>query len=688
MDRATSPKWAFLFVNDRFDQDASVLSLPPQYLAPRQPEREHMSSTIQTAAPPPSPNLPPSFRGWGGRTRSAQRCDGEAEHIEFAPSPSVRQPSSSTAAHNHGHAEANHLRPQKAPSIAALEQHAAHVNGDKATGGNEHRQDSMFFDTSGYDIFGLSPRPQPASKFMSQQGPARPMSGPFSDAQRPPYPALWWGDLSSATTKTVAKSSPATNPDPLLEAQRRTMEQIRRTVGKVAPIEPTMEMPPSSSFVPECRHPVWRWRSSPPSSSPTPGLEYPFRGDAYPFEDPAADSENPLTKDEIAFLEEARLRNAQPPEKPTVSPPPPKPFNKSSVEKTEPVEHMWNNTSGVHHTLSFNKEAARKAVEEGAKTWYKPSKRLSDQIKASSLPKPAEKKQENPEAAQTKPTALHKYADAISEQTKASSIPKPSEKKHENPEAAQTKPTALHKYADAISEQTKASSIPKPSEKKHENPEAAQTKPTAPHKYAAEIARAKRAKKDFLENSTKKATPKAPTKPQELKSESTHSTLAQDKKQLIKQIKESIQASHLENDLKGMLGVGQKDLKSSSPTKQLQVQANQKRPPRTTAEEYYRKMQAAAKLQASLAPSGNKAKKSSWVSISMPQTEAGVVKKEEAKPKTSVFKKKTVDEEVEKKMEALKDEFEDLSLGSDEEEGWEKISGDLDEWEVVDGLVR
>jgi hypothetical protein len=614
MDRATSPKWAFLFVNDRFDQDASVLSLPPQYLAPRQPEREHMSSTIQTAAPPPSPNLPPSFRGWGGRTRSAQRCDGEAEHIEFAPSPSVRQPSSSTAAHNHGHAEANHLRPQKAPSIAALEQHAAHVNGDKATGGNEHRQDSMFFDTSGYDIFGLSPRPQPASKFMSQQGPARPMSGPFSDAQRPPYPALWWGDLSSATTKTVAKSSPATNPDPLLEAQRRTMEQIRRTVGKVAPIEPTMEMPPSSSFVPECRHPVWRWRSSPPSSSPTPGLEYPFRGDAYPFEDPAADSENPLTKDEIAFLEEARLRNAQPPEKPTVSPPPPKPFNKSSVEKTEPVEHMWNNTSGVHHTLSFNKEAARKAVEEGAKTWYKPSKRLSDQIKASSLPKP--------------------------------------------------------------------------SEKKHENPEAAQTKPTAPHKYAAEIARAKRAKKDFLENSTKKATPKAPTKPQELKSESTHSTLAQDKKQLIKQIKESIQASHLENDLKGMLGVGQKDLKSSSPTKQLQVQANQKRPPRTTAEEYYRKMQAAAKLQASLAPSGNKAKKSSWVSISMPQTEAGVVKKEEAKPKTSVFKKKTVDEEVEKKMEALKDEFEDLSLGSDEEEGWEKISGDLDEWEVVDGLVR
>jgi hypothetical protein len=631
MDRASSPKWFDFYVDDSFDQDTSVPILPPRYLPYRSPERENISSTIQASqpAPSPSPDLPPSFRGWGGQTRSAQRCDGEVEHIEFAPSPSATRPSSSTATHSNGHAKADNLRPQKAPFIAALEQHAAHVNGDKATGGNEHRQDSMFFDTSGYDRFGLSPRLQPASKFMSQQGPARPMSGPFSDAQRPPCPAPWWGDLSSATTNTVAKSSPATNPDPLLEAQRRTMEQIRRTVSKVAPIEPKMEMPPSSSFVPECRHPVWTWRSSPPSSSPMPGLEYGFRGDAYPFEDPALDSENPLTKDEIAFLEEARLRNAQPPEKPTVSLPPPKPVNKSSAGKTEPVEHMWNNTSGVHHTLSFDKEAARKAVEEGAKTWYKPSKRHSDQIKASSLPRPSEKNQENREAAQTKPIA--------------------------------------------------------------------------PHKYAVEIAAAKRAKKEFIENSTKKATPMASTKPQELKSESVRTIRSippQEQEHLAKHLHEWLQGkvpppqgpSGVKRVGKDMLGVGQKILKTLDPTKQVQVQvqATQKtlaRPPRTAAEEHYRKTQAAAQLQASSAPLGNKAKKSSWVNVSMPQTEAGVVKKEEVKPKTSVFKKKTVDEEVEKKMEALKDEFEDLSLGSDEEEEWEKVSGDFDEWEVVDGLV-
>lgn len=90
------------------------------------------------------------------------------------------------------------------------------------------------------------------------------------------------------------------------------------------------------------------------------------------------------------------------------------------------------------------------------------------------------------------------------------------------------------------------------------------------------------------------------------------------------------------------------------------------------------------------APATNKVKKSSWVSVSMPKSsttpEKKVVKGSTREGKRVLRKEAKLSKLSEQEERVLAAGFEDLSLESKGEEGWEKVEGDLGEWEVVDNL--
>jgi hypothetical protein len=529
-------------------------------------------------------------------------------------------------------------------------------------------------------VFGYGPPQKPlqlASKPTAHDAPAFPLPDTPIKSARPLLPTPWWENVSSATAKTVTKPSAPTNLKPQFEVHIQDKESLARIAAKLskpAAKGPKKDMPSSSSsttiaadkrrFLASVRDGTCRRNSYQAHTYSSPEART-----VNTTSKESVETKNPFTKAEVALLESAELLHAKPSKRPAVSLPAPKPVEKPLTVEAEIRQHIWQDT------FVIDREAARKAVERGTRTWAKPTKRLSEQIKMSRLPITTEMFQPHQETFKAKttiltqsreePSALRNARNESTDSSTATKTPtpptKPQEFKFEIKAIVSIPVEEREQLVGQIHEslQLSTSTYKKHAEEKQARKPAQATAESAGRSISGSAQPKKEEQQRFQKTQITLRMPEPIPDPSKV---NRHTEEKQDP---AKQTQKTA-----EKPLNGSTPAPTGEEKPSTPRMQNSVPSKQS----TKASPYL---------------VVKKVKKSNWVNVPMPKTEA--VKKEEVKAlmkpeKTLLEKEVKKEEELMTKVEA---EFEDLSLESDEEEGWRKVDGGngMDEWEVVDELV-